>query len=107
MRRLPSGVENGRARTRRMGGLTSRIRLAWRRSRGGRSRIDFSVLIVLFVSPLVVEGCWRGCLSDKDGPAGDVQGGAADPRGVIGGQEQAGVGHVIRRAKTLDRMALA
>ena len=47
-----------------------------------------------------------GC-SDKDGAAGDVQGGAADPRGVIGGQEQGGVGHVIGRAKTLDRMALA
>ncbi len=50
MSRLLSGVENGRARIRRMGRLTSRISLAWRRSRGGRSLIDLSVLMVLLVS---------------------------------------------------------
>ena len=41
---------NGRARIRRMGTLTSRINPAWRRSSGGRSPIDFSVLLVLFAS---------------------------------------------------------
>ena len=107
MSRLLSGVENGRARIRRMGTLMIRIMAAWRRSRDGWSVIEFSVLMVLLVSlsspsAIVVAG-W----SDKDGTSGYVEGGPADPRGVIRGQEQGGLGHVIGRPETLDRMAVA
>ena len=79
MSRLLSGVENGRARTRRMGGLTSRISLASRRSRGGRSLIDFSVFMVLFVSLSSLRDVGEVGCSDEDGAAGDVQGDSADP----------------------------
>ena len=90
-----------------MGGLTSRINLAWRRSRGGWSAIDFSVLMGLFVSLSSTSGIGVAGWSNKDGAAGDVEGGTTDPRRVIRGQEQGGVGNVIGCAKTLDRMAVA
>src|ERR1700677_2500267 len=54
----------------------------------------------------VAERCWRGCCSDKDGAASYVQDDPADPRGVIRGQEQGGMSHVIGRTKTLDRMGV-
>jgi MarR family transcriptional regulator for hemolysin len=45
--------------------------------------------------------------SGQDGAAGYIQGDPADPRGVIRGQEQGGVGHVIRRPQALDRMGMS